>query len=109
MTNHPNRNRLTVTITEQHLTGNDPDEFNLDKWLGALEREYRRTVRAHFPNARCVVDFDVRRASGYCRPVSVDFEHDTRITHEDRQSLIFTIENDANSLYDSRGEEFFNA
>jgi len=108
MANHPNRSRFTVIINKQHLTGNDPDEFNSDRWLAELERAYRRIIRDHFPNARCIVNFDVQRASGYCRPVSVDFEHDSRVSWNDKNALIFAVDHAANHLYDSRGQEFFN-
>ena len=107
MTNHPNRSRLTVIISEQFLTGNMPDEFNLDQWQGALKREYRKIVRAYFPNARCVVRFDTQNASGYCRPISVDYEHDSRVSIRDQQGLNYSIEQASNALYDARGDEFF--
>jgi hypothetical protein len=107
MTNHPNRSRLTVVISDQHLTGNDPEGFDSTKWVSELEREYRRIVRSRFPRALCIVKIDVQRASGYCRPVSVDFEHESRAKWDDQQSLIVSIEQASNALYDSRAHEFF--
>ena len=107
MSNHPNRSRLTITINEQHLYGNDPPEFDATRWLSALEREYRSVVRAHFPNARTIVHFDCQNASGYCRPVSIDWQHDSRVDAASARSLEFNIGRTPNALYDARGEEFF--
>jgi hypothetical protein len=107
MTNHRNRSRFTVIISDQYLTGDSPEGFNTDKWIAALTREYRRVVRAHFPNALCIVKIDVQRASGYSRPVSIDYEHDSRVLYNDQSMLRMEIEQASNALYDSRGQEFY--
>ena len=96
---------MKITITAQHLTGNDPEGFNAGAWISALETEYREIAQATYPDAEIVVNIDVQGASGYSRPVSVsvdDAEESANIS-----DLEFQIERAANELYDSRGQEFF--
>ena len=98
---------MKITITAQHLTGNDPEGFNAGAWISALETEYREIAQATFPEAEVIVKIDVQNASGYSRPVSVsvdDADEPANIS-----DFEFQIEHAQNDLYDSRGQEFFNA
>lgn len=96
-----------IEITVQHLYGNDPEGFDAEAWLVALESEYRSTALAHFPNAEVIVEIDrQQRASGYCRPVSVDVCGDDgeRVFSPELERAIDYV---ADALYDTRGQEFF--
>jgi hypothetical protein len=99
--------QMKITIDAQHLTGNDPEGFNAGAWVSALETEYREIAQREFPDAEVVVKIDVQGASGYSRPVAV-YVDDADDTTESIYSLEFQIEQTANALYDSRGQEFFN-
>lgn len=88
-----------ITIRAQHLTGNSADGFNDAEWVSALEQKYLEIARACYPDAEIKIDIDVQPHSGYCRGVEVDGDDNGLIT--------FQIEQAANALYDSRGEEFY--
>lgn len=95
---------MKITIDAQHLTGNEPEDFNTKKWVSALEQEYRDITVANFPDAEIEIKIDIQRASGYSREVQVYCSDDSA----DITSLTFQIEQASNALYNSRGQEFFN-
>jgi hypothetical protein len=96
---------MKITIAAQHLTGNDPEGFNVNAWISALNAEYREIAQAAYPDAEIVVKIDVQTASGYARLAAVYIDDAERPA--DISGLEFQIEQAANSLYDSRGREFF--
>jgi hypothetical protein len=104
----------TITISAQHLDGNDPEGFDTAAWLDALETEYRNTATAYFPDAEIVVEIDrQKRNSGYTRPVEIYADSDEVddvnqvIDAGDFLELKTAIEYVRNALYDARGQEFF--
>jgi len=104
---------LRITISAQHLTGNDPEGFNRDAWIAALTERYTEIGNEHFPNAEIVVEIDVQRASGNARPAACYADSDDVA---DVNELIGTddwiffqreIDNAANALYDDIGAECY--
>lgn len=94
---------MKITINQQILTGNFPDGFNLEKWISAIETKYRAVANQWFPNAEIVVSHDMQRASGYTRPLSVDFDDDNDASAVDQQSMVAQIESielDEQDFYD---------
>ncbi len=100
---------MKITVYCQHLDGNDPENFNTEAWLGALEAEYREICESHFPGAEVVIDVDrQRRCSGNTRPVDVEFDEPEEIDFKARQSLKRAIEYAENDLWESaQRDEFF--
>lgn len=100
---------MKITISAQHLLGNDPEGFSASAWDSALEAEYRGIAEDYFPGAEIVVKIDSQNASGSSRSVAIYFDDVDLETLDNsaRSGLEFQIEQAANALYDRRGQEFF--
>ena len=95
---------MKITISAQHLLGNDPEGFNASAWEAALESEYREIAEKFFPDAQIIVEIDSQNASGAARPVAVYFDN---ADDADTSALELQVEQAANALYDRCGQDFF--
>lgn len=90
-----------IRITAQHLAGNDPEDFNVSRWLELLEAEYRVVAAHYYPDAEIEVVIDRQRASGYRRPASASVTVDG--VDDYNANLEATVEGTANWLWDKVG------
>ena len=62
----------TISITGDHLDGNQPPGLNHERWIAHLRAEYTRIALAHFPEANVHVVINRRRkTSGMPSSLSV--------------------------------------
>lgn len=87
----------TITINEQILTGNLNEGFLLNDYMAELEQEWTALVLGDYPEANVVVNFDIQRASGSTRDMSVFIETDDG-EYADGSDLIPWMENCSKKL-----------
>ena len=95
----------TIEIIAQHLSGNDPEGFDVEAWTAHLAAAYRAVALAHYPNAVVSVEIDVQDACGDTRPVTVTLTVDGDDEYND--DLRREIEVTENYEWERHSDEFY--
>jgi hypothetical protein len=91
-----------IIINDQHLTGDDPENFDSESWVEFLKSEYRKTASEEYPDAEIEINIDVQHATGYCRSVTAYNPDTGELT--DFADILHEVQN---RLWDRHSDEFY--